>query len=81
MTSTEPRTALMPTAPEVDRLRTMLTIRKLEEQILNLRREEKIAGSVHVCVGQESAPVGVMASLDERDRVVATYRGHGWAVA
>lgn len=81
MTATEPRTSLVSAAPDVDRLRTMLTIRKLEEQILNLRREEKIAGSVHVCVGQESAPVGVMASLDERDRVVATYRGHGWAVA
>ena len=40
-----------------------------------------MAGSVHTCIGQESAPVGVAAHLDSRDRVLSTYRGHGWAFA
>jgi len=59
----------------------MLTIRLLEELILDLRRAEHMAGSVHVSVGQEVPPVAVVAALDERDRVLATYRGHGWALA
>ena len=62
-------------------LRSMLRIRLAEERVLQLRRDELIAGSVHPCIGQESAPVGVVASLDSRDRVLATYRGHGWAIA
>ncbi|MGW3951894.1 alpha-ketoacid dehydrogenase subunit alpha/beta [Streptomyces sp. NPDC004752] len=61
--------------------RAMLRIRRVEERILALRREEAISGSVHVCVGQESVPVGVVAALDHRDKVLSTYRGHGWALA
>lgn len=59
----------------------MIHIRYAEERVLELRRDGKIVGSVHPCVGQEAAPVGVTASLDSRDRVLATYRGHGWALA
>ena len=61
--------------------RKMLQIRRVEEAVLRLRRADLVAGSVHPCIGQESAPVGVAAALDDRDRVVATYRGHGWALA
>lgn len=68
-------------AGRLDALRQMLRIRIAEERVLALRKEGKAEGSVHVCVGQESAPVGVVAELDERDRVLATYRGHGWALA
>ena len=71
----------VPLEQHLDHLRGMLRIRLAEERVLELRREEKILGSVHPCVGQESAPIGVTASLDERDRVSATYRGHGWALA
>ena len=59
----------------------MYLIRRAEEAILELRRTDKIAGSVHVCVGQEAAPVGVIAALSSHDRTLATYRGHGWALA
>lgn len=73
---------LMSTAVDsVEALRQMLRIRLTEERILALRREDMIAGSVHLCIGQESVPVGVLRALDERDRVLATYRGHGWALA
>ncbi len=40
----------------------------------------KIAGSLHFCAGQEAIPVGAAAALGTRDRVVATYRGHGRAL-
>jgi 2-oxoisovalerate dehydrogenase E1 component len=59
----------------------MLLIRRFEESCRDLRREEHIAGSIHLCAGQEAVAVGACAVLDERDRVVATYRGHGWALA
>ncbi len=61
--------------------RAMTRIRRVEERILALRREDSISGSVHVCVGQESVPVGVVAVLADGDRVLSTYRGHGWALA
>lgn len=89
MTSTEYSTATSAAGDEagvdgsnrLDALRQMLRIRITEERVLALRQEDRAVGSVHVCVGQESAPVGVLAELDERDRVLATYRGHGWALA
>jgi 2-oxoisovalerate dehydrogenase E1 component len=61
--------------------RSMLTIRLFEERVLELRRADVFAGSIHLCAGQEAVPVGALAALEERDRVVATYRGHGWAIA
>ena len=61
--------------------RQMATIRRFEEQILELGREGVIAGSIHLCLGQEAIPVGTLAALQDQDRVLATYRGHGWALA
>lgn len=59
----------------------MLEIRTVEERILELRKADKVAGSVHTCVGQEVVPAAVCSLLDDRDRVSSTYRGHGWALA
>lgn len=87
MTATEHSTkaagdsAVAIVADRVNALREMLRIRLTEQRVLALRKEDKAAGSVHVCIGQESVPVGVLAALDDRDRVLATYRGHGWALA
>lgn len=64
-----------------DAYRQMATIRRFEEQILELGREGVIAGSIHLCLGQEAIPVGALAALQDRDRVLSTYRGHGWALA
>lgn len=63
-----------------DLLLTMLTIRRFEERVLELRAADEVSGSVHTCVGQEVAPTAVLAALDERDRILSTYRGHGWAI-
>lgn len=59
----------------------MLTIRASEEKTLELSREGLVAGSVHLCLGQEAIPVGAAAALGENDVVLSTYRGHGWALA
>jgi 2-oxoisovalerate dehydrogenase E1 component len=61
--------------------RSMVLIRRFEERVLDLRRDRVVAGSVHLCAGQEAIPVGATAALGPDDRVVATYRGHGWALA
>jgi 2-oxoisovalerate dehydrogenase E1 component len=65
----------------IDAYRSMLTVRLFEERVFELRRADVFAGSIHLCAGQEAVPVGALAALDPDDRVVATYRGHGWAIA
>ncbi len=59
----------------------MHRIRVFEQAVLDLRAQDHVKGSVHPCLGQESAPVGVLAAARPKDPIVATYRGHGWAVA
>lgn len=61
--------------------RRMRRIRVFEERCLDLSAEGVIAGSLHPCLGQEAVPVGAVAALRGGDRVLATYRGHGWAIA
>jgi 2-oxoisovalerate dehydrogenase E1 component len=60
----------------------MAFIRAFESRVLDLTKgpEAAIQGSVHLCAGQETVPVGVMDALQPKDRVIATYRGHGWAL-
>lgn len=63
-------------------LTNLWRIRCFEEEVTRMRVEEQVAGSVHLCIGQEAIPVGACAALDlSRDAVFATYRGHGWALA
>src|SRR5215470_9845414 len=64
--------------------RAMLFTRAIEQHCLDrsVQTPPGVAGSIHLCAGQEAIPVGAMAALDlKTDRVVATYRGHGWALA
>jgi 2-oxoisovalerate dehydrogenase E1 component len=64
-------------------LKEMLLIRELEQRTLDLSTSvpPQVIGSAHLCAGQEAVPVGVAAGLEENDQIIATYRGHGWAVA
>lgn len=62
-------------------LEAMTHIRRFEEAVLAQTVAGAIDGSVHLCLGQEAIPVGAVSALEDRDRVVATYRGHGWALA
>ncbi len=59
----------------------MLRVRRFEEQLMLLLKSGELAGSVHLCIGQEAIPVGACSALRGDDAVVATYRGHGWAIA
>jgi 2-oxoisovalerate dehydrogenase E1 component len=64
-------------------LREMLLIRELEQRCLDLSTSTppEVVGSAHLCAGQEAVPVGTVAGLEDADQIVATYRGHGWALA
>jgi 2-oxoisovalerate dehydrogenase E1 component len=64
-------------------LREMMRIRELEQRSLDLSvaTPPEVIGSAHLCAGQEAVPVGTVAGLGEADQIVATYRGHGWALA
>ena len=64
-------------------LKQMLLIRELEQRSLDLSLAipPEVIGSAHFCAGQEAVPVGALAALNQADQVVATYRGHGWALA
>jgi pyruvate dehydrogenase E1 component alpha subunit len=61
--------------------RQMLVIRKFEEAAIELFAKGLITGSTHPCIGQEAIPVGACSAMECRDLVLATYRGHGTAIA
>jgi pyruvate dehydrogenase E1 component alpha subunit len=65
----------------IERLREMLRIRRFEERCVELYSATKIRGFLHLSIGEEAIPVGVMSALDPHDAVVATYREHGHALA
>lgn len=66
----------------LDAYRRMSFIRSFEDAALRLTKGDDalIVGSAHFCAGQEAVPVGAIAALRADDQVVATYRGHGWAL-
>ncbi len=61
-------------------LRHMIRIRRFEEKCAELYTQEKIRGFMHLYDGEEAVAVGVIAALEKRDRIVATYREHGQAL-
>ena len=61
--------------------RQMQRIRRFEARCVELYQAQKIRGFLHLYDGEEAVAVGVMAALEPRDAVVATYREHGQALA
>ena len=59
----------------------MVLIRGFEELIQSLFLQGEIYGTTHLYIGQEAVAVGVASVLEDRDRLAATYRGHGHALA
>jgi pyruvate dehydrogenase E1 component alpha subunit len=61
-------------------LRQMIRIRRFEDKCAELYTQEKIRGFLHLYDGEEAIAVGVIPVLEQRDRIVATYREHGHAL-
>jgi len=61
--------------------RRMLLIRGFEELVQSLFLKGEVYGTTHLYSGQEAVATAIASLLEERDRVAATYRGHGHALA
>jgi acetoin:2,6-dichlorophenolindophenol oxidoreductase subunit alpha len=61
--------------------RRMQLIRGVEELIQSLFLRNEVYGTTHLYSGQEAVAVGFASVLTADDRVAATYRGHGHALA
>ena len=61
--------------------RTMVTIRRFEERVVELHAAAKLRGSVHVYIGEEAVATGACAALRPDDYITSTHRGHGHCIA
>jgi acetoin:2,6-dichlorophenolindophenol oxidoreductase subunit alpha len=61
--------------------RTMSRIRSFEEEVVDAFKAGLIPGSTHPCIGQEAIKAGVVDAIEPSDLMLATYRGHGEAIA
>jgi TPP-dependent pyruvate/acetoin dehydrogenase alpha subunit len=71
----------IPAQAYLDFYRTMLVIRKCEEQLAKAHQRGLIHGACHTYVGEEAIATGVCAHLRNNDVVFSTHRGHGHALA
>lgn len=72
-------------SPDLDHLRhlytQMLRIRRFEEAAARAYTQGKISGFLHLYIGQEAIAVATADLMEPGDRVVTTYRDHGFAIA
>jgi TPP-dependent pyruvate/acetoin dehydrogenase alpha subunit len=66
---------------ELDLYRRMHLIRGFEDLVQSLFLRGEVYGTTHLYSGQEAVAVGFASVLEDSDRVAATYRGHGHALA
>jgi pyruvate dehydrogenase E1 component alpha subunit len=72
----------VPSKEEVIRFyKEMLRIRRFEEASARAYTQGKISGFLHLYIGQEAIAVATADIMRPGDRVVTTYRDHGFAIA
>jgi pyruvate dehydrogenase E1 component alpha subunit len=59
----------------------MLLIRRFEEKSAEMYALAKIAGFLHLYIGEEAVAVGAIAALRPEDYVISAYRDHGHCLA
>ena len=69
----------MPSNAEL--FRTLLLIRRTEEEIARVYPSDKIKSPIHLSIGQEAVAVAVCAKLRPDDVVFGSYRGHAQYIA
>ncbi|MEM9059438.1 MAG: thiamine pyrophosphate-dependent dehydrogenase E1 component subunit alpha [Pseudomonadota bacterium] len=63
-------------------LRMMERIRAFEEQAeLAATRDGLVLGAIHLSIGQEAIPAGLIPALNRTDLLLSTHRGHGHTLA
>lgn len=73
----------MPPTPDLQKtmLRSMLRIRRFEEQIFEIYTSGLMHGLAHLYIGEEAVAVGVCTELTDEDYITSTHRGHGHCIA
>ncbi len=59
----------------------MVVIRLLEESAAELYQQGKIGGFLHLYIGQEAVCSGISSVRQPQDRIITSYRDHGWAIS
>jgi pyruvate dehydrogenase E1 component alpha subunit len=62
-------------------LRQMMLIRRFEEKAAEMYARQRIAGFLHLYVGEEAIAVGAIAAVNDDDQLLVHYRDHGYALA
>lgn len=65
----------------LDMYKKMVTIRAFESKAVELFAAGQIPGFVHLYLGEEAIATGVCASLEKKDYIASTHRGHGHLIA
>jgi len=68
-------------ASPLQRLESMLRIRRFEEQVARLAEARAFAGHYHVYIGQEATAVMACENLIPADMIFTTWRNHGHLLA
>lgn len=74
-------TSVVDRTTRLELFRSMLRIRRIEEEIAHRYAEQRMRCPVHLSVGQEAAAVGVCSVLRTSDPIVSTHRCHGHYLA
>src|SRR5262245_33440870 len=61
--------------------RSMLRIRRIEEEIERRYHQDQMKTPIHLVIGQEATAVGLAAALAERDLLYTSHRTHGGYLA
>jgi len=61
--------------------RTMVLIRRCEEELARAHQKGLVLGACHTYVGEEAIASGICAHLTVDDPIFSTHRGHGHALA
>ena len=77
----QPTANEMDSAQRIDLLREMMLIRRFEEKAAEMYARGRIAGFLHLYIGQEAIATGVIAAINDDDHIVTHYREHGHALA
>jgi TPP-dependent pyruvate/acetoin dehydrogenase alpha subunit len=61
--------------------RQMKIVRRFEESVIELSKKDLVKGTIHPYIGQEAVAVGICESLNKKDYMTSTHRGHGHFIA
>ena len=76
-TATQGLEEIAASSEELGLYQRAITIRSVEQKLLDLFAEGKLVGTVHTCIGQEFTGIAVCGALRPGDLVYSNHRCHG----